>query len=69
MCPVGCELFELEERHLVDYGIAVSTDGREETIDFSPEITVPEIMSETDLALALPAPGTSRRPKKPQLDD
>ena len=55
LCPVGCQLFDLEERHLVNYGVAVSAGSREKTVDFSPSVTVSEIMSETDLALALPA--------------
>src|SRR5438105_8727322 len=31
LCPVACQLFDLEERHLVNYGVGVSTGGREET--------------------------------------
>jgi hypothetical protein len=65
LCPVGCQLFNLEERHLVDYGVAVPTGGREETIDLSPAVTVPEVVSETDLALALPAPGLVPGPMLP----
>jgi hypothetical protein len=57
LCPVRCQLFDLEERHLVNYGVAVSTGGREEAIDFSPRVAISEIMSETELALALAAPG------------
>jgi len=56
MCPVRCQLLDLEERHLVDYGIAVSAGSGEETIDLSPRV-ISEIVSDTDLALALPAPG------------
>jgi hypothetical protein len=36
--PVRGELFEIEERHLVDYRVAVAAGGGEETIDASPAV-------------------------------
>src|ERR1700758_2585828 len=57
LCPIGCQLFDLEERHPVNYGVTISTDGSEETIDFSPATTVSEVRRASGLGLALPAPG------------
>ena len=36
--PICRELFEIEERHLVDYGVAVAAGGREEAINMSPAV-------------------------------
>jgi len=36
--PICHELFEIEERHLVDYGVAVAAGGGEEAIDMSPAV-------------------------------
>jgi len=66
LCPVGCELFDLEERHLVNYGVAIPAGGGKQTVDFSPMITAPEIASEGDPGLVLttpePIPGAAASP-------
>ena len=36
--PICHQLFEIEERHLVDYGVAVAAGGSEEAIDMSPAV-------------------------------
>jgi hypothetical protein len=41
--PIGSELFQIEERHLVNYGIAVAADGSEEPVYISPIACVPWI--------------------------
>src|SRR5215469_15563626 len=55
--PVGCQLFDFEERHRVNYGVAVPTGGGEETIDFSPLVTASDTMRDGEPGLVLPAPG------------
>ena len=36
--PICHELFEIEERHLVDYRVTVAASGGEEAIDMSPAV-------------------------------
>jgi len=36
--PVTCQLFDLKERHRVDYRIAVSARGGEKAVDASPVV-------------------------------
>src|ERR1700737_371815 len=38
--PVLRKLLEIEERHIVDYGVAVSAGGSEEAIDMFPALHV-----------------------------
>jgi hypothetical protein len=38
--PIFGELFEVEEGHLVDYGVAIATDSGEEAVDMSPAVRV-----------------------------
>jgi len=39
--PIFSELFEVEESHLVDDGVAVAAGGRKEAIDMSPAVHAP----------------------------
>ena len=61
-CPVRCQLFDLEERHLVDYGVAIATGGGEDAVNFSPVVTVPEIVAEAALFAPDPIPGAGGSP-------
>lgn len=36
--PVTCQLFDLKERHRIDYRIAVSAGGGEKAVDASPVV-------------------------------
>jgi hypothetical protein len=38
--PICRQLFEIEERHLVDYRIAVAAGGCEKTVDMSPAVCI-----------------------------
>src|SRR6516225_9297829 len=45
--PIGSQLFDLEQRHFVDYGVTVATGGGEEAVNLSPGIP----------RISAPAPG------------
>src|SRR5690242_6297879 len=51
--PISGELLEIEERHLVDYGVAVTAGGGEEAVDVSPAIP----RSRPELTTATASPG------------
>ena len=38
--PICSELFEIEERHFINYGVAVAAGGGEESIDIPPTVPV-----------------------------
>src|SRR5271166_982120 len=55
--PICSELFEVEERHLVDIGVGVAAGGGKEAIDVSPTVCVSYTRSGGCLPIAEPAPG------------
>src|SRR5271169_727988 len=55
--PIRSELLQIEERHLVDYGIAVAAGGSEESIYIPPIAWVSRIGSGGRSAMIDPAPG------------
>ena len=62
--PVRGQLFDLEERHLVDYGVAVATGGGEDAVNFSPVVTIPEIAAEAALLAPEPIPRAGGPPQE-----
>src|SRR5271167_5143358 len=59
--PICHELFEIEERHLVDYGVAVAAGGGEEAINMSPAVPTSWTGSDASPAIVEPAPGLAPR--------
>src|SRR3974377_34665 len=55
--PIGRELFQIEEGHLVNYGIAGAAGGGEESVYISPIACVPWIGSGGRSAIIGLAPG------------
>jgi hypothetical protein len=65
--PIFGELFEIEERPLVDYGVAVAAGSGEETVDISPIVWAAWIGSTiTDSAPGLD-PGAAASPRRLSL--
>src|ERR1700746_2239484 len=54
--PICRQLFEIEERHLIDYGVTVAAGGGEEAIDISPAVRSPWTGSGRNPAVIEPAP-------------
>jgi hypothetical protein len=55
--PVGCKLFDLEERHLVDYRVAVAAGRGKEAIELSPVVIISRVISDTEPGFVRSAPG------------
>src|SRR6516162_265213 len=66
--PIRGELFDVEERHFVDYGIAVAAGGGEEAINLAPAVAVSWLGSDTGPATVdpapEPAPGAAASPRR-----
>src|ERR1700730_3574927 len=55
--PILRKLFEIEERHFVDYGVAVAAGGSEEAIDTYAALCVSSTERVSAIVGAAPGPG------------